>query len=190
MAAMKETKERTTVANYLSKSRREKEAFQAARNGNLQKFKALIKSGINIDISGPKGEKFITTAASEGNWGIVEFCLKMGAPVDTVDDKGGTPIFYATVQNNLPMVKRLHRIGANINQRINTLTLLMQAVVVGDPYLAEYFCDEMSQEVVRNARDKNDWTALDFALSSEEDTADMLVFELLRAGAQPPSNGL
>jgi len=105
----------------------------AARNGNLNRVRALLNSGANINTRDNVGQTALIHAATPGHLEVVRLLLNRGANINTRDDEeGGTALIYAASSGQLPLVKLLLNRGANVNARdISRESALMHVAYSG-----------------------------------------------------------
>ena len=92
---------------------------EAARNGNLDVLKVLVKLGVDITTKTPPGDRDATplhAAARKGYVEIIEFLVKHGVDVDLTDTHQETALFEACRFPRVDVVKMLIRHGANVNR--------------------------------------------------------------------------
>ncbi|MFO7568238.1 MAG: ankyrin repeat domain-containing protein [Smithellaceae bacterium] len=83
----------------------------AARNGSLQKVKAALAQGIDINVQNEIGESALHLAKGTA---LVKFLITQGANVNLPDKQAGmTPLFFQDV----PVARLLIAAGADVNAR-------------------------------------------------------------------------
>ena len=85
----------------------------AAKNGNLNRVKALLNQGVPVNSRTEYGWTPLHDAARYGRLNIVQELLKRGAHVNPRARSGMTPLYVAAFWNNPHVVHALIRAGAN-----------------------------------------------------------------------------
>ena len=89
----------------------------AARNGNLNRVRALLNSGENINARYQYGETPLMFAAYKGRLPMVRELLDRGANINARDHEGETALIRAAFWGHLAIVRLLLERGANANAR-------------------------------------------------------------------------
>ena len=89
--------------------------LQAARQGDEQKVRALLKQGTNVSAVEADGSTALHHAANRGDLGVVEALLTAGAKVATANRYGVTPLTLAAATGNSQVIERLLKAGADPN---------------------------------------------------------------------------
>ena len=91
----------------------------AARNGNLNRVKALLNQGVPVNSRNAHGQGWtpLHFAASSGNLSVVQELLRRGAHVNPRTRSGMTPLYLAAFWNTPHVVHALIRAGANPKYR-------------------------------------------------------------------------
>ena len=93
----------------------------AVKEGNLEKVKALLNTGIKVDTKDQGGLTPLHTAIRENNLNMVKLLLEKGADANTKVKRDfysvTTPLYHATEQNNIEITKVLLQHGADINEK-------------------------------------------------------------------------
>ena len=76
----------------------------AARNGNLNIVRYLIRKGANKNADNPKDQTPLHLAVQAGHTSLVRLLLAKGADSDTEDNKGHRPLFYAEKDSEMQWV--------------------------------------------------------------------------------------
>ncbi|CAK4110320.1 unnamed protein product, partial [Aphanomyces euteiches] len=67
--------------------------FEAAQNGDIDRIRALLTTGVSIDKADRFGRTPLYVASNEGHLGIVKELLAQGASIDKADREfGRTPL--------------------------------------------------------------------------------------------------
>ena len=82
----------------------------AAYCGNVPAVRALLKSGVDVDMSTP-----LHCAAQEGHTPVVKALIEAGADVDKEAYRGFTSLHHAAVTGHAPVIKELIKAGADVN---------------------------------------------------------------------------
>jgi len=94
--------------------------FFSAANGNIDAVKFLVENGANTEIVEYDMRNTPLMAAIYG--GYTDICLYLiskGANINAKNKNGDTPIHFATILGNHSMLKLLHRLGCNYNEKNN-----------------------------------------------------------------------
>ena len=89
----------------------------AARNGNLNRVRALLNSGTNVNARYQYGETPLIFAAYKGRLPMVRELLDRGANINARDHEGETALIRAAFWGHLAIVRLLLERGANVNAR-------------------------------------------------------------------------
>lgn len=128
-------------------------------------------------------------ASSEGaaytDTEIIEMIMKLPS-VDLCGHDGRTSLIHACIANRFELVKKIVELGADVNVKdIYQNTALHCAVVVGSVEITALL---LNQKVKVNEPAKGGWTALDFAISnpngSAQEQVDQLTELLISNGAK------
>ncbi len=107
----------------------------AAREGNMDVVRALLKAGASVDFTDPDGSTALIVALMNGHWDTAKLLIDSGADVNLWDWWGQTPLYMAVDMNTLPtgarvelptmdhatgmdIIKLLIARGANVNARL------------------------------------------------------------------------
>ena len=91
---------------------------RAAGNGDLQRVKALLATGVDVNALCPLyGKTPLHDAAWQGRIECLEALLAAGASVDSKTRFGSTPLHYACQMDHVTCAQSLIRAGANPNAR-------------------------------------------------------------------------
>jgi ankyrin repeat protein len=82
----------------------------AAYCGNVPAVRALLKSGVDVDMSTP-----LHCAAQEGHTPVVKALIEAGADVHKEAYRGFTSLHRAAVTGHAPVIKELIKAGADVN---------------------------------------------------------------------------
>ncbi|MDX2212680.1 MAG: ankyrin repeat domain-containing protein [Oculatellaceae cyanobacterium bins.114] len=96
---------------------KEVELFKAVRQGDVEKVKALLQDGVDINLR--VGGTALCQAAQKGNLEIVKLLIAAGADVDQRASEGYfNPLLYAAYDGNLEVVRALLEAGADVHVRV------------------------------------------------------------------------
>ena len=87
----------------------------AAQMGNIDKVKALLDQGIDVDIKDKAGMTPLLLAISNKHNEVAKFLIERGADVNAGNRQGIVPLYRALWNQDLEMVKLLLANGANVN---------------------------------------------------------------------------
>ena len=91
----------------------------AARDGDLEKVRALIGEGAEIDASGEKGETPLILAILEGHADVAELLIAHGADVMARNERGLTPLHAAAYSGSAELARLLLDHGAALEDTAN-----------------------------------------------------------------------
>ena len=91
--------------------------FKAARDGDDDQVRSLIRQGVDVNASDSYGFTPLMWAAYEGQTDTAEILLKAGAHVTMTNRDGDNALMIASDKGHLDMVKLLFRHGAPLNAR-------------------------------------------------------------------------
>jgi ankyrin repeat protein len=81
--------------------------IKAIHLGDTATVKALLKQGVNPDVSGQSGRSALVLAASVARWEIVDLLLQAGANPNAANVSGLTALMLAATQNRDEAVQAL-----------------------------------------------------------------------------------
>ncbi len=91
----------------------------AARDGDLERVRALIDAGADLDAQGDNGETALNTAILEGHVSVVGLLIDRGADLGARNRGGFTALHAAAYVNAVEIAERLLRKGADVNDQQN-----------------------------------------------------------------------
>ncbi len=91
--------------------------FKAARDGDDDRVRSLIRQGVDINATDSYGFTPLMWAAYEGQTDTAEILLKAGAHLTMTNRDGDTALMIAADKGHLDMVKLLFKHGAPLNAR-------------------------------------------------------------------------
>ncbi|MGL4677490.1 MAG: ankyrin repeat domain-containing protein [Brevinema sp.] len=164
---------------------------QAARAGDLDKIKQLVKFGINPKTKNIIGDTALRFATENNHMEVVKYLIEViGLDVNNANQEGTTALIVATFNNNPDMIQYLTHMGANVNQTasasvirtvgdveqelvITGWTALMAAAQLGYDDSVKMLLDSGANI---NATDSDNWNALLFAVQNGYvETAQLLI---------------
>ena len=84
-----------------------RDLVQAAGTNNIDRAKALLGGGANINGRDEKGDTPLTNAAWLGSPNMVEFLVKQGADIAARTNSGNTPFLLGAARGNLYIINYL-----------------------------------------------------------------------------------
>jgi ankyrin repeat protein/beta-lactamase regulating signal transducer with metallopeptidase domain len=112
----------------------------AARLGDLEKVKAFVEKGADINAKDKSGETPLFSAVHADNSDVARFLLAKGADVKAKDPSGHTPLHYVSVRDHKDLAKVLIARGADVNAKNkNDETPLHDAAYYDRREMAELF---------------------------------------------------
>lgn len=105
--------------------------FKYAGNGNCEKVRNMLLTGIPVDTKNPK-DKFkglLHVAAEKGDTSMIDIFKAFSPDPNLTDTQEMTPLFYAVASKSVPALLRLLEMGADPNaQDMGSSTPLYSAV--------------------------------------------------------------
>ncbi len=180
--------ESTTQAS--TEARPSKELVEAAKGGDLETVRRLLKTGADVESKDSRGQNALLHASYKGHLGVVQELIRAGADVNMVGSRGETPLLAAADGGNPEVLKALIAAGGNRDYRNDGgATLLAAAANRGDIETIRTILD-LGVDVNANRCFRRgirvEATALMIAASRRRDEA---VSFLLRRGAAVDSVG-
>ena len=130
-------------------------------SGNVNRVRAFLNSGTNINLRGNLGYIALDEAATGGYTTIVRLLLNRGVNVNAHDNTGITALMEAAGEGQLATARILLNRGANINMQSNSgKTALIYAVAGGNRAIIELL---LASGANVNTRDRHGFTALTYA---------------------------
>ncbi len=91
------------------------QAFDFARNNDMQSLQVMLDAGLNVNLSNHKGDSLLMLASYHNSLETAELLLQRGAKVDQKNNRNQTPLAGVCFKGYLEMAKLLIRYGANPN---------------------------------------------------------------------------
>ena len=108
--------------------------IDAVRARNVERVRALVKEGVDVNARQADGATAIHWAAHLDDPGLVGVLIAAGAKADVADDTGVTPLYLACLNRQAAIVDTLLAAGANANAALITgETVLMTCARAGEP---------------------------------------------------------
>ena len=95
----------------------DRELIGAAANGDLQKVKALLNQGANIEAVALDGWTPLTVASREGHKAVASFLISKGADVNHEESGGNPPLLWAALDGHRELVELLLANGVAVKPR-------------------------------------------------------------------------
>ena len=142
----------------------------------------LLKSNVFIEAQDNEGSTALHAAAGKNQGKIIERLLKKGILVGTKDLQGKTALDHACRANNKDIIMLLLKNGATCEPDLDGRTELHEAIEGGcDAEVVELF---LKHNVDLNKQTNSGETALQLAVTRNDDNAEAVVKLLLDAGAK------
>ena len=154
------------IAQDLEKINENKNLFKAAKDGNTERIKKIIKEeGININSFDKYKNTALHYTASKGHLEATKFLLELKAKSDNLNKRGLTPLQIAVINNHYEVVNELLKSGADPNtESLSGNTALHFAAEQNNLELLKLLADEKYKGDV-NAVNKLNWSVLHSAAS-------------------------
>ena len=137
---------------------------EAAEHGDVQKIKALVSNGANINSQGLDGVTPLSWALVKGNLGGFNALLELGADPNLTDDEGDSAIILAAGVKDPRFLNMAIEHGGNVNKAgFGSITQLMIASAAG---YAENINVLLEANANVNAQDALGNTALMYAVKA------------------------
>lgn len=95
--------------------------LEAARDGDLDRVRALLADGVEIEVAGEDGLRPLHYAANGGHTEVVKELLAAGAEIESMGGRfGSRPLHYAALGGHTGVVKELLTAGAEMEAVDNT----------------------------------------------------------------------
>ena len=92
---------------------RTEEFWKAAKGGDVEKVKALLAEGVDVNARNPYGATAMSFAADKGQLEVIKVLIEHGADINTKDSfYGATPLNWAADNKHLDVVRLLLQKGA------------------------------------------------------------------------------
>ena len=89
--------------------------FKAARYGNMPAVRALLKSGVDVNVNFNLNCTPLHYAAEHGHTPVVKVLIEAGADVDKKGHCGRTSLHRAACKGHAPVITELIKAGADVN---------------------------------------------------------------------------
>ena len=132
---------------------------KAAVNGNLNRVKALVNAGENVNGRSRYNMTGLMAASGEGHLNVVKYLVEHGANVNARGVEGVTALMIAAQEGYLAIVKYLVEHGANVNARTHDgqTALVFATVKTGHLAIVKYLVEHganVSQHEINRARNR------------------------------------
>ncbi len=91
----------------------------ASRDGDLERVRALIDAGADLDAQGDNGETPLNTAILEGHKSVATLLIDRGGDIQARNKGGFTPLHAAAYVNAVEIAEQLLGKGADVNDQRN-----------------------------------------------------------------------
>jgi ankyrin repeat protein len=106
--------------------------IDAAREGDLEAVKSLIKAEVNVNVKKGDGSTALHYAVHRNNLDLVSSLIKAGAEPGAANEYGVTPLSLACTNRNIDIVKLLLETGTDPNAATWTgQSVLMDCIRTG-----------------------------------------------------------
>jgi ankyrin repeat protein len=161
---------------------------EAAQAGDIEKVKALLVQGIDVNGKDSRGLTLLHVASLSGHEELVRFLINRGADVSAKADGGqkATPLHMAAAMGHKGVVEILLARGADINVQRHGQAPLSLAVVTGNKDMVEFLLSnqaEVTASVLGTAKKSGRKELLDTLLANK-DSADILLLKAAEEGNQ------
>jgi ankyrin repeat protein len=137
----------------------------AAKNGNRETLRALLKKGANVNAAEADGTTALHWASYRDDLESADVLIHAGAAVNAANDLGVTPLWTASLNGSVAMVRRLLEAGANPSAALlRGETVVMVAARAGNPEIVELLASRGADVNARAARGQ---TALMWAVAQQ-----------------------
>ena len=117
--------------------------IEATRSKNFDAVRALLRSGVNVDLTNPFGVTALMIAAELGHTEIARMLIKNRANVNHVDNFGLSPLILAASNGHVELVQSLINYGANFEQPCHSppMDAVGQALIAGHNELVRFLTE-------------------------------------------------
>jgi hypothetical protein len=123
----------------------------AARDGNVNKLRALADAGANLDVKNGEGWTALMTAALKGHVEVARLLVVRGASLDAKNNSGWTALRFASSVGDIDMMALLIEYGADVDSRDDKgWTILMQAADEGNAGSVKLLLASGADREIRN----------------------------------------
>ncbi len=148
----------------------------AARNGDSESLRALLKGNASVRAAEPDGTTALHWASYRDDLESAGALIQAGAEVNAANDLGVTPLWTACMNGSAPMAGRLLQAGADPNKALLAgETPVMAAARTGNPEVVQQL---LAKGAGVNAKAARGQTALMWAVSQQHSA----VVKILLAG--------
>jgi ankyrin repeat protein len=126
----------------------------AAKSGNFENLKSLVKKGASLDFQNSKGKQPLFIAAAEGHEEVVKFLLEQGADPNKKSQNGFTALMVPVLSGNASIVSLL---APKMKKEINSsgadkMTALHHASALGDSKVVQILLDSGASVSEKNVQ--------------------------------------
>lgn len=168
--------------------------FDAVMHGGVEKFKALLQNGFDIDQVSKAGETALAIAVALDQTEVAIYLIQNGANVHVCDACGDSVLQTAVAHQNIRLIKHLVAAGANpdrmsalnetpfsmVYYHFNGDRDLFDALAVTE-YTKEQQAIDIAIEIVKDAVDEAKFLKGSIEISRDRKEAETLYFELAHA---------
>ncbi|MEQ1838880.1 MAG: ankyrin repeat domain-containing protein [Verrucomicrobiales bacterium] len=86
---------------------------RSCREGNLNRVKEIVASGVDVSAKDQSGWFPLSVAAAHGQVEVIKCLIDQGADVNERTSKQNTPLIFAASRGHLPAVEFLLKLGAD-----------------------------------------------------------------------------
>jgi uncharacterized protein len=121
------------VAALAGVARADVRLIEAARNGDLDAVRTLLKQRVDVNARAGDGATALHWAVHQDDPGLVDMLIDAGADVNAANDLGVTPLYLGCTNRGAAMVRKLLDARANPNAALPSgETVLMNCARTGD----------------------------------------------------------
>jgi len=121
--------------------------FTAAQQGDIDKIKALLAEGVDVNKSNPAGVTTLHVAVGAGQQEVCAFLLEKGADINAKAYNSQTPLHWAAIAGRKDVVELLIAKGADANAKnVRGHMALDFAIKAGHKEITEVLLDALSGE--------------------------------------------
>ena len=91
------------------------QAFDFARNNDVESLKIMLDHGLSVNFSNHKGDTLLMLASYHNSLEVADLLLSYGANVDQMNNKNQTPLAGVCFKGYDKMAEKLLKYGANPN---------------------------------------------------------------------------
>jgi hypothetical protein len=124
----------------------------AARDGNVNRLKAMIEARANLNVKNSEGWTPLMISVLKGHFEVARLLVLNGVPLEEKNNSGWTALRFAASIGDMEIIRLLVEQGADLNSTDDKgSTILMQAADEGNSNSVRALLDYGADREIRNA---------------------------------------